>query len=135
MKEGSVTFENGNGGGGRPIAGANNGLSISATSFVVLGQDVGAAGNPAALLSNREIPYSAVQVIFNNLATAGTDLRIGLVSAGRVGLKINGATGGVATLWITNASAGTYKDWQYEAVTSGNGELILNDQVGNFFRM
>jgi hypothetical protein len=119
---------------GPGASGARNGDSTNG-GFVVLGQNVGEAGNPAALLSTREIPYSALEIVLKNLATANTDFRMGLVSAGRIGLKINGLAGAIATFWMTNAGAGTYKDWQWEAVTSGNGELILNDQVGNFFRM
>ena len=42
------------------LIGANNGVSISSLSpgFVVLGQNVGQAGSPGALLSNREIPLA-----------------------------------------------------------------------------
>lgn len=40
------------------IAGARNGLSVDAGGFIVLGQNVGAAGAPATLLSNREIPMA-----------------------------------------------------------------------------
>lgn len=38
------------------VAGARNGASIDTGNFVVLGQDIGAVGNPAILLNNREIP-------------------------------------------------------------------------------
>lgn len=42
------------------VANANNGTSLdTATSAIVqLGQDVGAVGNPATLLSNRDIPFN-----------------------------------------------------------------------------
>lgn len=48
------------------ISGANNGLSISTLdgSKIVLGQDVGAAGNPAILLSDREIPMGGFSINF-----------------------------------------------------------------------
>lgn len=39
------------------VTGANNGVSLDGAN-VQLGQDVGEAGNPAALLDNREIPLS-----------------------------------------------------------------------------
>lgn len=39
------------------VTGANNGLSLDGTD-VQLGQDVGAVGDPAALLNDREIPLS-----------------------------------------------------------------------------
>lgn len=43
------------------VANANNGTSLdTATSTIVqLGQDVGAVGNPATLLSNRDIPFDS----------------------------------------------------------------------------
>lgn len=44
------------GGGGATFAGARNGASQDAANFVVLGQDVSAAGDPAALTNNREVP-------------------------------------------------------------------------------
>jgi len=37
---------------------ARNGLSVDATGRIVLGQDVGAVGNPAVLLNAREIPMN-----------------------------------------------------------------------------
>jgi hypothetical protein len=40
------------------LVSANNGLSISVPGNVVLGQNVGAGGNPGQLLSNREIPFN-----------------------------------------------------------------------------
>lgn len=48
-------------GGGGTLTGALNGTSITGTN-VVLGQDVGAVGNPAALTSNREIPMGAFTI-------------------------------------------------------------------------
>lgn len=45
---------------------ANNGLSVdSVSSLIVLGQSVGAVGNPAILLSNREIPAANFILSFN----------------------------------------------------------------------
>jgi hypothetical protein len=51
------------------IDGARNGLSVDTGSFIVLGQDVGAGGDPAKLLSNREIPLQAFSL---NLRGTGT---------------------------------------------------------------
>jgi hypothetical protein len=52
---------------------ALNGLSVSG-SDTVLGQDVGEAGNPANLLSNREVPLNAFGVFFTGTGrvTVGT---------------------------------------------------------------
>jgi hypothetical protein len=45
------------GGGGGTLTGANNGTSLDVGGTIVqLGQDVGAVGNPAILLNDREIP-------------------------------------------------------------------------------
>ena len=40
------------------IGSARNGLSVDATGRIVLGQDVGAIGDPAQLINNREIPLA-----------------------------------------------------------------------------
>jgi hypothetical protein len=40
------------------VGSARNGLSVDATGRIVLGQDVGAVGDPAVLLSNRDIPMN-----------------------------------------------------------------------------
>lgn len=71
---GAASFSFGTGPG---VPGGNNGLSISTLDpmKLVLGQDVGQAGNPAALLSNREIPTAGF-----NLYMSGT---------GRLGIGIN----------------------------------------------
>jgi hypothetical protein len=60
------------------VTGANNGVSLSATN-VQLGQDVGAAGDPAALLNSREVPL------------AGFDFALGSVGSRK--LFINNAAG------------------------------------------
>jgi trimeric autotransporter adhesin len=49
-----------------PTNSADNGLSVDPVSFkIVLGQDVGAVGNPAILLSNREIPVNLFSISLN----------------------------------------------------------------------
>lgn len=56
--------------GGIAFTGANNGLSISTVTpgTVVLGQNVGQAGNPAALISAREIPLAGFSILFSGMA-------------------------------------------------------------------
>lgn len=56
------------------VTGANNGLSISTVSpgVVVLGQNVGQAGNPAILLSTREIPLGGFSLAFKQPGTLPT---------------------------------------------------------------
>lgn len=63
--------------------GARNGLSVDAAGNVVLGNDVGAAGNPAQWLNNREILTNAflLQLINGLLATdPRTEIAGGLMS-------------------------------------------------------
>lgn len=47
--------------GAAAIVSASNGLSFAANN-AVLGQNVGAVGNPAALLSNRQIPFAGFSI-------------------------------------------------------------------------
>lgn len=51
---------------GPPFAAGSalNGLSLDAASAIVLGQNSGAAGNPAQLISNREIPLNTFVIDF-----------------------------------------------------------------------
>jgi len=51
------------GGGGGTLTDANNGLSLNGT-IATFGQDVGAVGNPGALLSNREVPAANFTISF-----------------------------------------------------------------------
>lgn len=66
---------NGGGGGGGSVSGANDGLSLSGT-VAQLGQTVGAVGNPAALLEDREIPLNGAEVWFaaDNLTDRPNDI-------------------------------------------------------------
>ncbi len=48
---------------------ANNGASISNSNFVVLGQDLNQAGDPAILQNDREIPMDDRNILFTNNTT------------------------------------------------------------------
>lgn len=52
------------GGGGGTLTDATNGVSLSGTN-VVLGQNIGQVGNPATLLSDREIPLNGNDLVIN----------------------------------------------------------------------
>lgn len=52
------------GGGGGSITGGINGLSASGAN-ILLGQDVNQSGNPAILISNREIPFGNNSLMFS----------------------------------------------------------------------
>jgi len=51
--------------GGGGVTGANNGLDLDGAN-VVLGQDLGEAGDPAALLSDRQIPMAGFRLLIND---------------------------------------------------------------------
>lgn len=68
------------GGGSGTLTGANDGLSLFGTTIVQLGQDVAAAGNPAQILQDREVPMNAHVVNWNGGQHAGYGDLIGLQS-------------------------------------------------------
>lgn len=51
--------------GGAGVTGANNGLDLDA-GIAVLGQDLGEAGDPAILLSDRQIPMGGFRLLIND---------------------------------------------------------------------
>ncbi len=80
------------------IAGARNGTSIDASSFVVLGQAIGAPGSPADLMNNREINMRTFyfnlfggQSIFSDVANAGDG-----ITPLQIYQTLNGTAGGPA---------------------------------------
>lgn len=82
-------------------SGANNGLSVSADK-TVLGQDVGQAGNPAQLTSNREIPTNN----FNfTIGTGSTTTGSRSFNIGR-----NQSLSGVDSYIIGNSNTGNASD-------------------------
>lgn len=80
--------------GSTTLTGANNGLSPSTvtTGDVVLGQDVGQAGNPASLLSDREIPTAGFSIIMSGTGKLGIGItpvyQLDVNSGSRVGYMI-----------------------------------------------
>ena len=86
------------------ILNANNGLSENPSGTAVLGQAYGAAGNPAILLSNREIPMNAFIL----------SLRLGQ-------LMITGA--------VNHFSAGQTKITADQTETSAGGATTSNNRV------
>lgn len=51
--------------GGIGVSGANNGLDLDA-GIAVLGQNLGEVGNPASLLSDRQIPMGGFRILIND---------------------------------------------------------------------
>lgn len=75
---------NSGGGGAPPITAANDGLSEQVVATVKLGQLVGAVGNPAKLLDNREIPFNAFSLLFS---------QIGQIAGAHLIFKLDPASG------------------------------------------
>jgi len=81
--QGSVSYQTpqkAGGSGSGTVSAADNGLSLSSPSTVVLGNDVGAAGQPAQLLSYREIDLGGFGIIFD--WSTGLDTSIFEITAG-----------------------------------------------------
>jgi hypothetical protein len=82
---------------------ARNGLSIDGTGAVVLGQDIGALGDPAQLLNDREIPMEASVIDFVMVGPPRLVFQIG---------NLNGGAGmEVPTSWFSNDSS-NWSMWQ-----------------------
>lgn len=124
---------NGSGGGGGGVAAANNGLSLVG-STVVLGQTVGQSGNPANLLSPREIPMNGNTLQFTGDSSTQNML---VTSDGRLVFSDTlGATNplitdaninidGFATHRVTNSSAGVSAIAGFTARNNGHAAMRL----------
>lgn len=99
------------------IGSARNGLSVDSTGRIVLGQDVGAVGDPAQLLNAREIPLAG----FALEATDG-------------GNKYFLLDKGVGNFGLGDLSLFVEPSLQIRFSTAGNPtiELFTPDQLGNF---
>jgi hypothetical protein len=86
---------------GGVVNSANSGLSVSAGN-TVLGQNVGQLGDPAALLSNREIPMGAFTISHKDSSGNSNVFGAGTFTSTRVGNGINITTNNTVT---TNVSA------------------------------
>lgn len=108
---------------------ANNGLSKSGSN-IVLGQDYGASGNPAALSSPREIPMGSNPI----LLTRGTDL-LTIVPSG-IGITGDSANNRTANITLNNTGSSnqlgiranpTYGAIRYGANTGMENIKLLSD--------
>lgn len=71
-------------GGPFAVGSAHNGTSIDAGGLIVLGNDVGAIGNPARLLNTREIFGNGNSIILRDSAAEFTDINGGRVITAEV---------------------------------------------------
>lgn len=128
---GNIGYELPDGPGG---LGARNGLSTN-SGFVVLGQNVSEAGDPAILLNIREIPYPNLTFLqFKNTAVPAALIQIGNVLgfASTVGINIEGNEPSKTPIIILNdkgATSPTNGSWSLQ---SQNDSLSINDSIGFF---
>jgi hypothetical protein len=119
-------------GGGPGGSGARNGLSTNG-GFVVLGQNVSEAGDPAILLNIREIPYPNLTYLqFKNTAVPAALIQIGNVLgfATTVGINIEGNEPGKTPLIILNDKGATSPTNGLWSLQSQNDSLSTNDSLG-----
>jgi hypothetical protein len=106
-------------GGGGAVAGARNGLSIDGITDVVLGQDIGAIGNPAALLSDREIPMQQHVI---NFKMAAPPLQIF-----EIGDQNGGAGQEIPTRWYSDNSS-FWSTWEPANYGIGYGAFGVGER-------
>jgi hypothetical protein len=156
---GNIVYGNGSAaGGGGTVTGANNGLELTG-AVVQLGQTVGQGGNPAILLSTREIPLGGFSLNLKNTVAAGlvpqinftnsaganiANLRVDDDSSIFFGLSAGIATGGpvVATVVIGNGAGNAVTNASSRntligcnagavTVTTGSYNTIVGFDAGN----
>jgi hypothetical protein len=97
---------------------ANNGLSLSGTT-VVLGQNVGQSGNPAVLLSSREIPLGGFNVFYSGIG----NVIFGLATSDGSKVQIQGSAGLNQSLLSLKLSA-AYTNATAIAVVKNSADLV-----------
>lgn len=105
------------------VAGANDGLSVSATRFIQLGQLAGTGGaGPAALIDNREIPFGAFSLTFFDPVT--TD-NIVFTPGQNNEMTINTAQNLNALILMQNFHAGTGSGVSFQAENDLSSSALL----------
>lgn len=137
--QGSIIITPKSSSGGGTVTGAQNGLSLSSAK-VVLGQDQGAGGNPAALTNDREIPMAGHTIILTlNTANAKAIKVVANYDAQVNGFEVLNTNAGVnakAQSIFTNdgskslavgidSSGANFPNRRF--IDSGNGQLHLGD--------
>jgi lysophospholipase L1-like esterase len=132
---------------------AANGLSLSSNSkTVVLGQNVGQVGNPAALTSSREIPMSSFTINYNDTLGNSNVFGAGTLTSTRVSgsniITSNSTSvnsGGISLLATNTLTFGTFSNVtafntpilatkRYNTTTSGSTiTTTVSNRQGVFF--
>lgn len=118
---------------GAPFASgsAHNGTSIDTTGKVVLGNNVGEAGSPAQLTSDREIITE--DALFNLFALVLNSIVTG--TATRMDGQTISIIGGFATNTFINIISGDFGNSQLNIVSSttgGNAVIVMNSATSRF---
>jgi hypothetical protein len=116
---------------------AFNGLSVdTVTGQIVFGQDVGAVGDPAAFVSDREIPMSFfdLTLFLNNSADAFAALRFNndpVNPTGNIGSVQPGGDNGATLNWQGGDPLGASPLMQMQAFTLNTvlAMAMLNDEI------
>jgi hypothetical protein len=113
------------------LAGARNGASVDSAKFVVLGQDISAAGSPAQLLSNREIPGEGFYVNLWGASGLSVSAAQAPVPAGVKLFLQDDTSNGVLLQADINPPATDGADWMQLTAGGVLGGLIglLNDDA------
>jgi hypothetical protein len=122
-------------GGGGVIVSANNGTSVSSNN-VQLGQAVAAVGNPAILLSHREIPMGGFTLSLNASAAQATNIFQTKNSSAAIRARITSAaafsnTGGFANSEIFGDGAGVGATGSLAVGSNANSGVGQNMAIGN----
>jgi len=140
------------GGGAGPVfEGARNGTSLDAGGFVVLGEFVGAPGNPSKLLNNRQVIMNGFMINWNSVGLGGinvfSDDQVNVAAPNTV-VEIDrteqGVAGGNALRINTNDTTngpgtgipglGIYNNGFFVAAIESNGQMALGDGKGSIDR-
>jgi hypothetical protein len=111
---------------------ANNGLSTS-NRYVQLGQAVGAAGNPAALNNNREIPLNGFNTVFTGSGKIGIGTNEPAVKLDVGGNIITrGINGDSSYIGLLNTDAMGDRYTTYLGYTSPNKYIAARHTIANY---
>jgi hypothetical protein len=138
--QGSITFSNPPGAGGISVTGARNGLSVDGSGYIILGQAIGAVGDPAALIMDTEIDNAGFYLNFRGSGSLvltdaavvgdGSKLMIESADANLIEVDYNGTAGAVYFLATRGGFGGTSAIIMNGNAT-GTGILVLDPVTGD----
>ena len=115
---------NAGGGGAGTVTTANNGLSLSAPTTAVLGNNINDLLAPAALLSAREIVSNGFSVVFKDQVTPGT-LFQNIINANSISIEKLLAAAATPQFFVRNIPAGCSATLAASSVAATDAQLLL----------